>query len=502
MQVFICDKCGQRLTDADVENGKAVRSGTDCFCIKCARELNIAAGATPAEGASRKTAGKKPRPKTAKRAPATTRYVTAARKPTFPGGAVGIFAVGSGLLIIVGLVAAVLSWSGGSESPERGGVASFTAAKNRPKLLPHPPQQQPGDASAWRPDEDKPPPPPQWALELQRTGGTAQTPQETSPKTPAGAPGDIPRQEPASGETEPAEDPVAEISLREPYLAARKEFADKLRERDYKAAAAIIGEMTEDPAYADAAGLLKADRADSELLVEFMRCVAENLKQMVGQAIQIRGVPARLVSTNGLDVTLSMHGATVMQSAARFSSEDIMAVFSARPPADAVQNLEMRAAFWLAEGKFDEARRVIGNVQLPTAYAESLGQRLLLLEEPLSVVAAVQGPSVPVGKLVTATGAVYCRAAREAAWKKIDAGAEITSADGIDTRAAQAIFEFRDGIRVCLNTGTVARFELQEAVKRVLVDAGEIYVEEKAENMEIVTPSGTIRYGQGKSAEK
>jgi hypothetical protein len=164
------------------------------------------------------------------------------------------------------------------------------------------------------------------------------------------------------------------------YFDAHNQYSQKLFQRDYASAKALMEELVADPKYAPAAGLLRSDIEDLALLTEFFDRSAANAQKFVGKAIDAGGVSFKVVAVKGNEITTSVRGGQVVQPITRLKSDELMYLYNASPHTDSDKAAACRMAFYLAEGRTGDARRVLIG-QLKGAVAEKYAAKLQALSE-------------------------------------------------------------------------------------------------------------------------
>ena len=468
MEILYCDMCTARVTQEDIQKNGAIKIGSDCFCPKCAPSVSAKLGGKPSE--PQKVSSRQRR-----------RLKRLARSPK------GLTAAMAGVVLALFAVAWLFRTS--SSTPER---TTLSTEVERP---PGHELSAPVPGAVKNPREEKPtlpPPPPLAAPGPVVSPRPELTPSEAEEETAVEVRAEIPPPETASREPEPvAGDTEARegVSLSAAYAAARRGFERQLRRRDYDGAEEAMAEAARDPQYAAVADLLGDDGRDVDLLKEFFDRAAANAASFVGKELRICGARTELVEVRGRELSVRIQGALMTQTLDRLKTDEIAFLYDASPHEKPAKAAAARAAFYLAEGKMDEARRMAG--QLEGEYVKAFAKRLELIERGASEPEPAKGPTVRVGRLISATGPVYLKQKGEARWTRVEPGATLLSTDRLDTRTAKAVFEFQGGVSVYLNARTTVRFEVETEAKRIRLYSGEVSCED--ESVEVATSDGRVR---------
>jgi formylglycine-generating enzyme required for sulfatase activity len=158
------------------------------------------------------------------------------------------------------------------------------------------------------------------------------------------------------------------------FSAVLKETAPLLAQNKYADVLAVLERKAKEPALADAAELLKQEKADIEAVVELRRSAIEALRKMVGQQVTLKKTfNGKVVNDPKPDVvTLDMGGAQTALTVLDLSLEDVDKY--APSAGNAGADLRLRGIMYFAAGNVAKAKEYFKNPKTlnPEPYLDRL----------------------------------------------------------------------------------------------------------------------------------
>ncbi|MGD0090679.1 MAG: SUMF1/EgtB/PvdO family nonheme iron enzyme [Planctomycetota bacterium] len=271
-----------------------------------------------------------------------------------------------------------------------------------------------------------------------------------------------------AGETPTAQTDARAAKAQQPFSAVLKETAPLLAQNKFADAIALLERKAKNPALADAAELLKQEKADVESVLELRKAAIEALRKQVGQQITLKkggtAFKGKVVNEPKPDaVTLDMSGAQMTFNLMQLSLDDVdqYAPRSGNVGAD----LRQRGIMYLASGNVAKAKEYFTKPQ--TLNPESYLDRITAIELGEIEAAALKSWE-KAEKLFTAKDMRGAKAAYEAFER--DHGKTQTAA-----KQAAALKERYDAIEKVLGPAPTLTLDLGGGAKMemVLIKAGE-----------------------------
>lgn len=186
---------------------------------------------------------------------------------------------------------------------------------------------------------------------------------------------------PKAGETPAMQTDARAVKAQQLFGAVVKETAPLLTQNKFADAIALLERKAKDAALADAAELLKQEKADVEAVVELRRSAIEALRKQVGQQVSLKkggaAFKGKVVNDPKPDVvTLDMGGAQMTFTATMLSLEDVDQY--APRTGNVGADLRQRGIMYLAAGNVAKAKEYFSKPQ--TLNPEPYLDRLTALE--------------------------------------------------------------------------------------------------------------------------